>query len=73
VHLSWNGPYYERHGFVIVAAERCGEQLRDELSFERRLLPDPEHRVVMRRELTAEVIFPSDNHTTPSLTLRPFV
>jgi len=56
-HLSWNRPYYERHGFSIVAGELCGEQLRRELSFERRLLPDPEQRVVMRRELTAGTIF----------------
>jgi hypothetical protein len=31
-HLRWNRPYYEHHGFVIVAWQRCGEQLRDEPS-----------------------------------------
>jgi GNAT superfamily N-acetyltransferase len=51
-HLSWNRPFYERHGFVSVAPEHCGEQLRGELSFERRLLPDPQHRIAMRRELS---------------------
>jgi GNAT superfamily N-acetyltransferase len=51
-HLSWNRPYYERHGFVVVVLEHCGAELRDELSFERRLLPDPEHRVPMRRDLS---------------------
>jgi GNAT superfamily N-acetyltransferase len=56
-HLSWNRPYYERHGFVTVEGEHCGPQLRDELSFERRLMPDPEHRIVMRRELAAGTIF----------------
>jgi|KBSMisStandDraft_5_1062788.scaffolds.fasta_scaffold177667_2 GNAT superfamily N-acetyltransferase len=50
-HLSWNRPYYERHGFVLVSPEGCGEELRSELSFERRLLPRPEERVVMRKDL----------------------
>jgi GNAT superfamily N-acetyltransferase len=50
-HLSWNRPYYERHGFKSVAPEHCGDQMRDELSFERSLLPDPQHRIAMRREL----------------------
>ncbi len=53
-HLSWNRPYYERHGFVLVAPDQCGEELRSELSFERRLLPSPEERVVMRRALAAQ-------------------
>ena len=52
-HLSWNRPYYERHGFAVMPAELCGEQLQEELSFERRLLPDPEHRIVMRRKLVS--------------------
>lgn len=67
-HLSWNRPYYERHGFVAVLEEHCGQQLRDELSFERRLLPDPEHRIVMRRDLAAGVDFPSDSRIEPSPT-----
>jgi GNAT superfamily N-acetyltransferase len=50
-HLSWNRPYYERHGFVLVAPEQCGEELRRELSFECRLLPSPEERVVMCKDL----------------------
>jgi GNAT superfamily N-acetyltransferase len=50
-HLSWNRPYYERNGFAVVPAEECGEELRRELSFERRLLPSPEHRVPMRKDL----------------------
>ena len=52
-HLSWNRPYYERHGFVIVSPEQCGAELRCELSFERRLLPRPDERVVMRKDLAA--------------------
>ena len=47
---------YERHGFVVIPAEQCGEQLRAELLFERRLLPDPQHRVVMRKLLCAGVM-----------------
>jgi GNAT superfamily N-acetyltransferase len=50
-HLSWNRPYYERHGFALVSPERCGDELRSELSFERRFLPMPEERVVMRKNL----------------------
>ncbi len=53
-HLSWNRPYYERHGFVLVSPEQCGEELRDELALERRLLPKPEERVVMRKALAGE-------------------
>ena len=52
-HLSWNRPYYERHGFVLVSPEQCGEELRSELAFERRCLPRPEQRVVMRKNLGA--------------------
>jgi GNAT superfamily N-acetyltransferase len=52
-HLSWNRPYYERNGFVIVAAEHCGRELNDELLHERRWLPRPEERVIMRKDLAA--------------------
>jgi GNAT superfamily N-acetyltransferase len=55
-HLSWNRPYYERHGFAVVALEECGEELRSELLFERRFLPCPQERVVMRRELSRDVL-----------------
>lgn len=51
-HLRWNRPYYERHGFVLVSPDQCGEELRRELSFERRFLPKPEERVVMCKDLT---------------------
>ncbi len=51
-HLSWNRPFYERHGFVVVSSEQCGEELQRELLFERRLLPQPGERVVMLRDLT---------------------
>jgi len=50
-HLSWNRPYYERHGFVLVSPGECGDELRSEVSFERRFFPRPEERVVMRKHL----------------------
>jgi hypothetical protein len=34
-----------------VSPDQCGEELRKELSFERRFLPRPEERVVMRKDL----------------------
>ena len=51
-HLSWNRPYYERQGFTPVVFEECGEELRREILFERRYLPCPQERVVMRRDLS---------------------
>lgn len=48
-HLSWNAPFYEKAGFVIVPAEQCGSELARELLFQRRLLPAPEQRVAMRK------------------------
>lgn len=51
-HLSWNRPFYEHHGFEIVAAGQCGRELQRELAFERRLLPDPGHRIAMKRSLS---------------------
>jgi GNAT superfamily N-acetyltransferase len=50
-HLSWNRPFYERHGFAVVSQSQCGEEMQRELLFERSLLPDSEHRVAMRRDL----------------------
>jgi GNAT superfamily N-acetyltransferase len=50
-HLSWNRPFYERYGFVVVPPQQCGEELRRELQFERGILPSPEERVIMRRDL----------------------
>jgi GNAT superfamily N-acetyltransferase len=48
-HLSWNAPFYERAGFVIVPVEECGMELLFELALQRRLLPEPEKRVAMRK------------------------
>lgn len=72
-HLSWNRPYYERHGFVVIPAEQCGAQLQAEILFERRLLPDPQHRVVMRKQLPASVILPSKSRRKLSRTSRASV
>lgn len=52
-HLSWNRPFYERNGFLRVQKEDCGRELLGALEYERRWLPRPELRVVMRRSLAA--------------------
>jgi len=51
-HLSWNRPFYERRGFIVVKEEHCGHEIRAELAFERRWLPSPQERVVMRKRLS---------------------
>jgi GNAT superfamily N-acetyltransferase len=50
-HLPWNRPFYEKAGFSIVPEEEWGREMRQQLVFERRLLPVPEKRVVMRKAL----------------------
>lgn len=50
-HLSWNRPFYERHGFERVGEEKCGAAIRDELAHQRLWLPFPERRIAMRRML----------------------
>jgi GNAT superfamily N-acetyltransferase len=50
-HLSWNRPFYERRGFVVVPEAGLGREMRAELEYERRWLPAPEERVAMRKEL----------------------
>jgi GNAT superfamily N-acetyltransferase len=52
-HLPWNRPFYERAGFSVVPAEQWGSEITQELLFQRRLLPEPDERVVMRKELGA--------------------
>lgn len=52
-HLPWNRPFYERAGFAVVSESRWGPQIRMESSYERLWLPCPEHRIVMRKELTS--------------------
>jgi GNAT superfamily N-acetyltransferase len=50
-HLPFNRPYYERHGFVVVAEVECGSGIRHHLEEQRRALPTPSERVAMRRSL----------------------
>jgi ribosomal protein S18 acetylase RimI-like enzyme len=50
-HLAWNRPFYEKTGFSIVPEEEWGSEMKQQLVFERRLLPQPEQRVVMRKAL----------------------
>jgi GNAT superfamily N-acetyltransferase len=50
-HLSWNRPFYERAGFAVVAPDGWGQEMAEEVRFQRRLLPDPHERVVMRKML----------------------
>jgi GNAT superfamily N-acetyltransferase len=52
-HLPWNRPFYERAGFSIVPAEQWGSEITQELLFQRRLLPETDERVVMRKALGA--------------------
>jgi GNAT superfamily N-acetyltransferase len=48
-HLEWNRPYYERHGFVVVAERACGPELQRILASQRDVLPRPEMRIAMAR------------------------
>lgn len=45
--IAWNAPAYERMGFVRVAEDRCGPEVRRILAEERRALPEPDQRVAM--------------------------
>jgi GNAT superfamily N-acetyltransferase len=47
-HLRWNRPFYERLGFSLIPESECGPEMRGVLTHERRWLPQPEQRVVMR-------------------------
>jgi GNAT superfamily N-acetyltransferase len=47
-HLPFNRPYYERHGYVVVPEPACGPGIRQHLDEQRRFLPEPGQRVVMR-------------------------
>jgi GNAT superfamily N-acetyltransferase/protein tyrosine phosphatase (PTP) superfamily phosphohydrolase (DUF442 family) len=48
-HLPWNRPFYEKEGFVVVPAEAYRPGIAARLEAQRRSLPAPEHRIVMRR------------------------
>ena len=48
-HVAWNRPFYQRHGFVPVPESRCAPEILAALAEQRRWLPAPEQRIVMRR------------------------
>jgi GNAT superfamily N-acetyltransferase len=50
-HLAWNRLFYEKVGFAVVASERWGPEITQEVLFQRRLLPQPDERVVMCKEV----------------------
>jgi GNAT superfamily N-acetyltransferase len=51
-HLDWNRPFYERAGFMVVPEAACGPEILGEIAFERRWLPCPDQRVIMRKRLS---------------------
>jgi GNAT superfamily N-acetyltransferase len=48
-HVSWNAPFYERHGFARVPEQAHGPELRAVLDEQRAALPAPEQRIAMVR------------------------
>jgi GNAT superfamily N-acetyltransferase len=48
-HIPWNRPFYERHGFVVMAESACPPGIVAILADQRRALPAPEDRIAMRR------------------------
>jgi GNAT superfamily N-acetyltransferase len=53
-HLPWNRPFYQRSGFVAVAEADCGPEMLAELVHQRRWLPLPGERVVMRKDIAPD-------------------
>jgi GNAT superfamily N-acetyltransferase len=50
-HLSWNRPFYERAGFAVMSESAWGPEILEESAYERRWLPCPAQRIVMRKPL----------------------
>jgi GNAT superfamily N-acetyltransferase len=50
-HLAFNSPFYERHGFQVLAPAEPTPGLVHHLEEQRRYLPLPEQRVAMRLSL----------------------
>ncbi|GAA3936144.1 GNAT family N-acetyltransferase [Actinoplanes auranticolor] len=49
--VQWNGPYYERLGFTVLAGSDRGPRLRTLMSEEAAHGLDPEHRIAMIRAI----------------------
>ena len=52
-HLPWNKPFYERRGFETVPAAEWAPEIAGQISLQRKWLPFPDERVVMRKTLAA--------------------
>ncbi|MGC4095075.1 MAG: GNAT family N-acetyltransferase [Polyangiaceae bacterium] len=50
-HLPFNRPYYERHGYRVVPEAECGPGIVAQLDEQRSVLPLPEQRIAMRRDV----------------------
>lgn len=50
-HLPWNKPFYERRGFETIPATEWAPEIAGQISLQRKWLPFPDERVVMRRKL----------------------
>lgn len=48
-HLAWNRPFYARHGFTVMAEFDAGPEVLEQHYFEKKWLPLPGQRVIMRR------------------------
>jgi GNAT superfamily N-acetyltransferase len=51
-HLPWNRPFYEMRGFWVMPEGKCGAEIQHEIEQQRRWLPQPQARVVMRKRLS---------------------
>ncbi len=55
-NIPWNGPYYERLGFVVLGAEAMGPELGSIRAEETRLGLDVDERVAMRRPIGSSLL-----------------
>ena len=53
--VPFNRPYYERHGYVVLAPAECGPGLVERIAHEAENGLDPTTRAPMRRLITTEV------------------
>ena len=52
--MPFNLPYYERHGYDVLTAERCGPGLLERIAHEAADGLDPATRTPMRRPITPD-------------------